>query len=326
MRTGRQAGAARMAGLALVLGVLACAAAAQAAPDGDDAPVPFLGGFLKETRIVYPLKVGAWEAVGERLYDEAELGASVRYQSGDSLDRWIDVYFYPAGVVSDSHLQQAAQAALQGIESTVGQSGGYVDGDFGGLRRFQVVPLGDKPVAIPARSVDMRLVREDAEYHSALTLLIDRLYYVKGRYTVAAGAVDRQEARSALEAFTAELVRATYIGSTGRCWSPAPVDALPAGAPAPADSRLSIMSEGETGAWLVGGRVLAHEPLGDAAQALAMLAMAVDGRLHPGCVGAEPHNPDVSEGLREIRLEYRSPADARSDGGRRLWPSRSGVG
>lgn len=325
MRTGRRRGITRMAGLGLVLGLLA-AAAVQAAPDGDEAPVPFLGGFLKETRIVYPLRIGAWEAVGERLYDEAELGASVRYQSGDSTDRWIDVYFYPAGVVPDSHLHHAAQAALQGIESTVGQSGGYVEGDFGGLRRFQVMPPGDAPAAIPARSADMRLVREDGEYHSALTLLIDRLYYVKGRYTAAAGAVDRREARDVLEAFITELVRGTYIGSTGRCWSPAPVDPLPAGAPAPAESRLSIVSDDAAGAWLVGGRVLAHDPLGDAAQALAMLAMAVDGRLYPGCVGAEPHNPDVSDGLREIRLEYRAPADVRGDGGRRLWPSRSGVG
>ncbi|WP_132986488.1 hypothetical protein [Luteimonas terricola] len=275
---------------------MAFAVTAQAAPDAGEASGPFLGGFLKETRIVYPLQLGEWEAVGEQLYDAVELGASVRYQSGDSLDRWIDVYFYPVGVVPGSHLQQAALATLQDIESNVGRPGGYVDAELGELRRFQVGRVDDKAEAIPALSADMRLVREEGDYHSAVTLLIDRLYYVKGRYSVAAGAMDRSAVRGALEAFIAELVSGTYIGSTGSCWSPAPVEAPPAGAAVPAESRLSITSEGG------------------------------NGRLYPGCVGAEPHNPDVPEGHREIRFEYRAPGDVRGDGSRRLLPPRAGLG
>lgn len=294
--------------------------------EGDGTPpVPFLGGFLEETRIVYPLQVQGWEALGEHLYDAAELGASVRYQSGEQLDRWIDIYFYPVGVVPRTHLDQAAEVTLEEIGMGIGQPGGYLEVDFGDLQRFEVAPEGDGE-AISARSADMRLVREEGEYHSALALLIDRLYYVKGRYSVEAGVMGRAEVRGELEDFIGALVRETYIGSTGQCWMPAPIEALPADADAPDDARMAVESEGDGGAYLVGTRVLARDPEGDTAQALALLAMAMDGRLYQGCVGPDPHNPDVPEGRREIRLEYRAPADARPAGGRVLLPSRSGTG
>ena len=328
--TGKRCRTALLAGMAAIsmvaFAVGSVSAADVDAGDGKDAPpVPFLGGFLEETRIVYPLKVGDWEARGERLYDAAELGASVRYQSGEHLDRWIDIYFYPVGVVPPSHLDQAAQVTLDEIGMGVGAPGGYLEADFGELHEFQVAPDGDgEPV--PARSADMRLQREQGDYHSAVTLLIDRMYYVKGRYSVEAGVLDRPGVRDALEQFVTELVRDTYIGSTGSCWSPAEIHALPPDAEAPADARMSVESGDGGGAWLVGTRVLAHEPEGEAAQALALLAMAMDGRVYPGCAGSDPHNPEVTEGRREIRLEYRAPADARPGRGGRSWPSRSGGG
>lgn len=295
------------------------------AAEEDAASVPFLGGFLEETRVVYPLHVSGWEASGETLYDVPELGASVRYQSDGRRDRWIDVYFYPVGVVPASHLDEAAKATLREIESNVGVAGGYVSADLGPLRSFGVHAGGDSDVLIPARSADMVLEREEGRFTSAVVLLVDRLYYVKARYSVAAGVTERDEARQLLEGFIRELVPATYIGSTGRCWSPAPVEGLPAGAVAPVGARLSATSD-TGGAWLVGNRVLAHDPDGDQAQALALLAMAMDGRMHPGCIGSEPHNPDVPEGSREIRMEYRAPPTERSSGGQRLLPARSGTG
>lgn len=306
-------------------------AAAADVPDagqgGDNAPQPFLGGFLAETRIVYPLRVGDWEAVGEKLYDVAELGASVRYRSGDSLDRWIDIYFYPVGVVPDSHLDEAARATLQEIGSGVGVPGGYTSAEFGALRNFHVVTGdGDDEKPLSARSADMRLLREGGAWHSAMTLLVDRMYYVKGRYSVAATAMRRGKVRSELEGFVAQLVRGTYIGSTGRCWSPARIEALPAGAAAPANSRLAMESDAGDSAYLVADRVLARDPSSATAQALALLAMSLDNRLHPGCVGAEPHNPEVPEGHREIRFEYRAPAAVPGDRGGRLAPSRDGLG
>lgn len=320
-------------GILLAAALLVAPPGAGAADDGAEPVVepaaeaaaadPFLGGFLRETRVVYPLRVGGWEATGERMYDAAELGASVRYQSGDRHDRWIDVYFYPVGVVPPSHVDTAMHDTLRDIESGIGAPGGYLAVEPGRPRAF-ALPRGDGGDMLRVRSVDMALVREEGRYHSAMVLLVDRMYYVKGRYSVAADAMGRDEVRRALEAFIAELVAGTYIGSTGSCWSPAPVEALPAGAEAPADARLSIGSDG--GAWLVGDRVLAREPDGDGARALALMAMGLDGRLYPGCVGAEPHNPDVPEGHREIRFEYRAPAGQRRDGGRRLAPSRSGLG
>src|SRR5690606_32582966 len=127
-RTALLAGLAAVSMVALAAGSVSAASAD--AGDGEEAPrVPFLGGFLEETRIVYPLTVGDWDARGERLYDAAELGASVRYQSGEHLDRWIDIYFYPVGVVPPSHLDQAAQVTLEEIGMGIGRPGGYLDAD-----------------------------------------------------------------------------------------------------------------------------------------------------------------------------------------------------
>lgn len=306
--------------------LVACASHALPAATGeavDDAPEPFLGGFLKETRVVYPLEVDGWRAQGEKLYDAAELGASVRYQSGERLDRWIDIYFYPVGVVQASHLDQAAQLTLQEIST----ASGYREVEAGALRSFEVALESDgESTSIPARSADMRLVRDEGAFHSAMVLLVDRMYFVKGRYSVAAQAMARDEVRAMLEAFVAAMLRDTYIGSTGGCWSPLAIEVLPADAPAPADAGLSMTSEGDNGAWVVDGRVLARDPASAEAQALAVLAMGMDGRVYPGCVDAEPHNPEVPEGHREIRFEYRAPTDTRRHDGRRLAPSGAGIG
>lgn len=268
----------RIALAATLLAVCVVAAPRAVVGGGQQAQrAPFLGGFLQETRIVYPLQVGEWQAEDEHLYDEPALGASVRYRDGRHRDRWIDLYFYPAGVLPPSGLDEAAQRTLDEIGMGVGRPGGYVEAEFGELRAFEIAGGGrerDGGRALTARSADMRLLREEGAYHSAMVLLVDRLYYVKGRYSVGAAALSRGEARAGLEAFVAEVVRTTSIGSTGDCWTLAEA----------------------------GGHGLA------------------------GCTGAEPSNPEVPEGSREIRLEYRAPRDADGDGGRRLYPTRSGVG
>lgn len=312
---------------ATLLLVLPTAAAQEPLPPARPAATgPFLGGFLKETRIVYPLSIGEWGAVGEQRYDAPEAGVSVRYQADGDTSRWIDVYFYPVGVVARSHLDRAARGVLADVEAGVGP-GGYLEVEPGPMRAFRVPRRQDDPDPLPARSADMRLLREEGAYNSAMALLIDRLYYVKARHSVEEALMERAAVREALEAFIGELVPRTYIGSTGTCWSPLPVEALPAGDPAPADARLAIEGDGDgEGAWLAGGKVLAHDPDGRAAQALALLGMGMEGRLYPGCVGADPHNPDVPEGHRELRLEYRAPAPGRSQGGWLHAPARGGVG
>src|SRR5690606_12513568 len=115
--------------------------------------------------------------------------------------------------------------------SSVGEDGGYIAADFGPLRRFTLA--GADGAELPAQSADMELEREEGRYHSAMAMLIDRMYYVKGRYIVEAGVAGRDEARQALEAFMAALVAGTYIGSTGSCWSPAPIEGHAAGAGEP---------------------------------------------------------------------------------------------
>ena len=230
---------------ATLLLVLPTAAAQEPLPPARPAATgPFLGGFLKETRIVYPLSIGEWGAVGEQRYDAPEAGVSVRYQADGDTSRWIDVYFYPVGVVARSHLDRAARGVLADVEAGVGP-GGYLEVEPGPMRAFRVPRRQDDPDPLPARSADMRLLREEGAYNSAMALLIDRLYYVKARHSVEEALMERAAVREALEAFIGELVPRTYIGSTGTCWSPLPVEALPAGDPAPADARLAIEGDGD---------------------------------------------------------------------------------
>jgi hypothetical protein len=263
--------------VAIALLLLACASPAMAQDDKAPAP-PFLGGFLKETRIVYPLRIGEWEAKGEHLYDQPELGASVRYRHRGHADRWIDLYFYPAGMLQPERLQVDTQRLLDELQAAIGQPGYYSEGDFDAPRTFTIALAQDDNDSdnddatidsgtIHARSAGMRLSREGSAYHSALVLLVHDLYYVKGRYSVEADALSRDETRTQLEAFMTEAVRATRITSSGDCGT---------------------------------------KPVA-------------------GCIGAEPQNPVVPEGSREIRLEYRAP-DGGIDSDRRLRSMRSALG
>lgn len=306
---------------------LAAAEADLAQADGrteaTEESAPFLGGFLKETRIVYPLRVGDWEAQGEHLYDQPELGASVRYQHGKHGDRWIDLYFYPAGMLPPERVDTDAQRTLDELRGLVGQPGSYEEGDFDALRTFVIPRDGDDP--IPARSAGMRLVRDGEARHSALVLLVHDLYYVKGRYSVDEDALTRDDTRVQLEGFMADIVRASRIASSGACWRPLPIERS---ASLPRDQAVATISgeDGEAIAMLVQDRVLALDPEGPAAHAMMMTGMALSRRAVPGCVGAEPENPSVPEGSREIRLEYRAPDGGRGDPGRRLRGARSAVG
>ena len=289
---------------------------------------PFLGGFLKETRILYPLQLGPWKAVGEHLYEQQELGVSVRYAHGDDVDRWIDLYFYPAGVLSDTQFEQAAQIEREQILQIQGQPGGYGAIDMGALQRFSFAVPGegrDQPRS-QGYVVDMSYAREGETRNSVMTLLLDRLYFVKGRFSIAGNRMSRRRARKLLEDFIGELSSRLEIVSSGQCWMPLPVEKLEAAAAEPEAELSSSSGAGPQTEWLLADRVLARDPESPGAKALMVLGMAAQGRLFPGCGSAEPINPVVPEGMREIRLEFRAPLESGPDPTRRMRGARSGVG
>jgi hypothetical protein len=192
-----------------------------------DEATPFLGGFLQESHVVYPLNVGSWSMQGERRYDEPEWGASVRYQRKGDTTGWIDAYFYPVGVLSADEIEQMAATERKTLVDTWAKeiSGApmtplttlvipVVDG---------AVPAGQHPraKAINAQALDFTYVRNDTPYSSALVFMVDRLYAIKFRYSAEVKTLTREQLRRDVEAFALQLVPQLDISSTGKCGVPA---------------------------------------------------------------------------------------------------------
>lgn len=95
--------------LLVVAGLLLFAAARAGAAES-----PFLGGFLQESRVVYPLQLGQWQAGAEQRYTEQEEGASINYRDPAQPGALLSVYFYPAGQLAPGQLQQVARQTLDG--------------------------------------------------------------------------------------------------------------------------------------------------------------------------------------------------------------------
>lgn len=182
---------------------------------------PLLGGFIRETRVLYPLRVGDWQAQGEHLFDQQEFGVSVRYQHAREKERWLDLFFYAAGVLPESRLDADAAEAMEGIRDS---SGSDRDAEAAPLLAVSL-PLasasGDSEDTVSARSASLRLLREGKAYSSAMLLLVKDLYYVKGRYSAPATALSPREAQRQLERFMAETMRRVRLLSTGECWTSA---------------------------------------------------------------------------------------------------------
>ena len=285
-------------------------------PPGSEAPTSFLGGFLRETRIIYPLKLGEWSATREERYDKPEDGVSVRYQHGSDTDRWADVYFYPVGVLSDEEIKQVADGERRGLQQVWLQGPDAKQDDISELRRYTFSPLSmpgdkdsDKPTPRTAYSVDLTYESKGDRRNSAMVVLFQQMYMLKTRYSVQHGALSRHEVRGQLEGFTADLARQVNVSSTGGCWKPLPIEPLVEGKKVPEGSLLSMQTDGVATEYVYPDRVLARDPSSIGAKAAAMLGMAMLDRLYPGCDGSEPENPEVPQGMREIRIEYRVPAD-----------------
>ena len=271
---------------------------------------PFLGGFLKETRVVYPLRIGKWEAQGEHRYEQQELGASVRYMHAEQQDRWMDLYFYPAGVLPESRFARDVDSTLEEIRLSMGSGGRYSEVDIAAS-----VPItfqagtGKHKRKIAARSASMRLVREGTVYHSAMVMLVLDMYYVKGRFSAEEKTLSRRDTQKQLEKFMAAVVRKSDVRSTGDCWMPPPIvqkAVLVADAPG---ELANIGREGALSVVAYTDRIEALDPQSPEARAMQFLSMPMSGRLFEGCVPAESINPEVPAGMREMRLEFMLPSD-----------------
>ena len=311
-------------------GRVAAQAPAPAAAPADDAPVPvsgktrpFLGGFLRETRVVYPLRVGDWEAEGEHLFDEQSLGAAVRYRNLKHAQRWLDLYFYPAGILDGREFDEATRVQRESLAMA-----GYGHLDLGPTRDFHYLVESrhgrgeDTPEPHTGHSLDAAMVSEGVRLHSAMTLQYERLYFIKGRLSAPRGDASRRSLREALESFASALAPQLEIRSSGECWRPLPITPMPAGG-APVASTILSIDDGSGGKSVVTpSGVVADRPDSDAAKAAMLLGMHRMGRIHDGCVATEDLNATVPEGMRELRLEFHAP-DELSDGhAPRLRPER----
>jgi len=176
------------------------------------------GPLPRATRIVYPLRVDGWDAVGEHLFDEQEYGVAIRYAHGEDRDRWIDVYFYPAGALTPSQFADAARLEADLIRQAHDEARhpGFAMGaleTFGTGLDGAAVNLADEGIA-----VDLQFESDGTAYSSAMVLLLDRRYFVKARYSVAQAVLSRAQTREALGDFVLRLQSRLSIESVGEGW------------------------------------------------------------------------------------------------------------
>lgn len=291
--------------------------------------VPFFGGFLRETRVLYPLRVGEWEAKDEKRYDEFSAGVSVRYSTESKEKAWVDVFVYPVGAVTAGQVLNMAEREREGLIDAWLKDSKSKDEDISALRTFSLPTTAGAPdpagPLATAYSVDLTFVSNDERRNSAMVVLFHQLYMVKTRYSVRGARPQREAVREFLEQFTTQMLPHLTIATTGACWKPLPVEQMAEGTTAPDGHLLTVQQDGTTVVYVYGDRVLARDPQGPLVDVAMRKGMELLGRLHPGCDGSDPINPDVEEGMREIRIEYPPPAEA-LPATRRLRSPQRGLG
>lgn len=189
---------------------------------------PFLGGFLRESHMVYPLQVPhGWVMQSEHRYDELESGASVRFQREGDVTGWMDVYFYPIGVISKEQLEKLAAAEREQLVTVWKDA--VTGAPLSPLGSFSVPLKADpstsqpRPDAITGYAADFTYThRENGKrYNSVLVFMVDRLYAIKLRYSAEAEKFSRDQVRKEAEAFARNLLLKVEIISTGNCGAPA---------------------------------------------------------------------------------------------------------
>ena len=277
----------------------------------DVAPTPLLGGYLRETRIVYPLTVQGWQAQGEKRYEQPELGVSVRYAQ-DAIPGWIDVFFYPVGEADAAVLDTHMRGSIADIGTLVGrQDVVAVHFDAMRARRIALQEVESESADGEVRTASGWIERASGRYDTAMTIGLRQLHFIKGRYSRPAdsGGVPVGDL---LDAFVGALFADVEIQSTGDCARALPIDVIAAGQ-APSDAAVEGGDDDARRAVLTpDGRVVAADGDAPMTQALAELGAVMRRQRFPGCVGATPVEPHVPEGHREIRIEYRAPSPSRA--------------
>ena len=301
---GRLAG--MLAGACLALAPLVAVAQApgpQVRAAEASAPVQFLGGVLAESRVLYPLQVGSWVAESEHRYPEQRLGVSVRYVDNRK-QRWIDLYFYPAGLQTAQSLAVVAGSERDGIAAAARQAGREVS--LGTLEPVELARAahasGGVAPGTGTQAWRLGLAYPGERKASAMLLFAHGLYLVKAR----ASAAQPSSIDDELQLFMQSVAQQLRIVNTGGCWLPARtgiVDALPDTAH---DSVLASYRDPgrDVAAVVVADGVLVAR--GEAPRAQA-LATALAEAMYPGCVAPEAIEPEVPPSMREIRIEYRAP-------------------
>lgn len=189
--------------------------------------VPFLGGFLRETSVIYPERIGTWVMVGEHRFDTAPYGASLRYERPDDNTGFIDVYIYPVGVNSAEAV--AEQAVIERDALQKGWASQLVDPPMSPLSTFTlpVRPVANpspyhqpRPKTVTAYQVDFGFKREEGAYSGAFIYMVDRLHGIEIRYNAKASSLDRAQLRKEAEKFTREVFPQLGIVSNGSCGLP----------------------------------------------------------------------------------------------------------
>lgn len=287
-------------GVFLLLASVMGSVASAAEPVRAAAP-SFLGGFIIESRVLYPLRIGDWEAEGERRYDDPSHGVSIRYKDPGHAGRWMDVFFYPAGVLSEDQVREVARGTLRELESLPLIAGsGYTRVQSAKLRRLKFA--GDPPRR--AYSAALQMDGPAVSRRSGLGLMLKDLYLVKIRYSASAADLRASTMERQLRTVLQALDTRSSVTSTGDCWSPLPIVERPALDPKADGVMMRQETNGALEAVVFADRVEVLRADADAARLMSLMGASMVGRIVPSCVPEEEINPEVADDMREIRLEY----------------------
>lgn len=284
----------------LLLASLMGSAASAAEPVRPATP-SFLGGFITESRVLYPLRIGDWQAESERRYDDPADGVSIRYKDPGHAERWMDVFFYPGGTLSEEQVREVARGTLRELESLpVIANSNYTRVQSGKLHSLKLA--GDPPRK--AYSAALQMDSAGVSRRSGLGLMLKDLYLVKIRYSAPAADLRASTMQRQLHALLQALDTRSSVTSAGDCWSPLPIIERPSLDPKADGVMMMQETNGTLEVVVFADRVEVLRADADAARLMSLMGATMVGRITPGCVPEEEINPEVADDMREIRLEY----------------------